>query len=78
VNNGDMMAFPVQAADAIGSMYAQSGLTKRELFAAMAMQGRCALSIPGSHQQAGLLATEAVEIADALLAALSSSAGEKP
>jgi hypothetical protein len=46
------------------------GLTKRELFAAMAMQGLCANSIPGSQHQPHNVAREARQIADALLAEL--------
>lgn len=46
------------------------GLSKREHFAAMAMQGLCANSIPGRHHQHDFLATEAVGIADALIEAL--------
>lgn len=43
------------------------GLTKRELFAAMAMQGQCANAIPGSHHSFENTAREAVAYADALL-----------
>lgn len=43
------------------------GLTKRELFAAMAMQGLCANSIHGSHHSFENTAREAVQYADALL-----------
>ncbi len=43
------------------------GLTKRELFAAMAMQGQCANSIPGSHHSFENTARDAVQYADALL-----------
>lgn len=50
-----------------------SGLTKREYLAAMAMQGLCANSIPGGHHQPDIYARDAVQIADALLAEL-----EKP
>lgn len=46
------------------------GLTKRELIAAMAMQGMCANSIPGSHHHFNNTARESVEYADALLAEL--------
>lgn len=42
-------------------------LTKRELFAAMIMQGLCANSIPGGHHEATRQASEAVHKADALL-----------
>jgi len=48
------------------------GLTKRELFAAMSMQGQIAYSGPGSYSQETMV-KEAVSNADALLAEL-----EKP
>lgn len=48
----------------------QVGLTKREYFAAMAMQGLCANSVPGPHHGFERLATESVQYADALLKAL--------
>ena len=47
-----------------------NGLTKREQFAAMAMQGLCANSIVGKHHLPENLAVEAVTCADALLKAL--------
>lgn len=52
------------------------GLTKREYFAAMAMQGLCVPAIPGHHNtnlapEAKAKATSAVALADALLAELS-------
>jgi hypothetical protein len=43
-----------------------TGLTKKELFTAMAMQGLCACSISGNHKSPKALAKEAVEYADAL------------
>ena len=48
-----------------------NGLTKREYFAAMAMQGLCANSIPGNQHIPNNLASEAVVYADALIAELS-------
>lgn len=45
------------------------GLTKRELFAAMAMQGALA-GAPGPHLHPYSLANDSVAYADALLAAL--------
>lgn len=36
---GSMTAFPIQASDLAGSLEPEHGLTKRELIAAMAMQG---------------------------------------
>lgn len=50
--------------------YSSPGLTKREYFAAMAMQGLCANSIPGGHHHPEARAKEAVQNADALLAEL--------
>jgi hypothetical protein len=44
--------------------------TQREYFAAMALQGLCANSIPGSHHHAETRAKEALQAADALIAAL--------
>lgn len=45
----------------------QVGLTKRELFAAMAMQG---LLSQGGYDKWDYVATDAVNVADALIAAL--------
>jgi len=47
-----------------------SHLIKREYFAAMAMQGICANSIPGSHHMPQATAMDAVGYADALIAEL--------
>jgi len=47
--------------------YGDVGLTKRELFAAMAMQGICGDGIPGSHHRPDETARDAVAYADALL-----------
>jgi len=46
------------------------GLTKREHFAVLAMQGLCSTSIAGAHKRPDNLVKEAVQMADALLAAL--------
>ncbi len=43
------------------------GFTKRELLAAMAMQGICGDGIPGSHHRPEETARDAVAYADALL-----------
>lgn len=59
------MAFP--AMSAIGHSDFAPGLTKREFFAAMAMQGFCTEGVGGKYQR---IAEDAVEIADALLAVL--------
>lgn len=48
----------------------EGGLTKRELFAAMAMQGICGDAIAGPHHVPPNTAKLAVEYADALLAEL--------
>lgn len=50
-----------------------SGVTKREYFAAMAMQGLCANSIPGNQHLPDNLSREAVCYADALIAELNKS-----
>jgi hypothetical protein len=70
----DNMAFPIQASDLCGSLYPEKGLNKRELFAAMAMQGLLAKSeeMTPSH-----LAQWAVTNADALLAALKETPSER-
>lgn len=62
--NGDQMAYPVQVTTKIGAIAASPGLTKRELFAAMAMQGLC------SRFGTDKCVTDALRYADALLAAL--------
>lgn len=56
---------------------AYTGLTKRELFAAMAMQGSLG-GVPGSHLVPPNLAKLSVEYADALLAALSDESAQMP
>jgi hypothetical protein len=59
---------------AFPALYGQTngadGLTKREYFAALAMQGLCANSIPGSHRYFQMMAIDAVAHADALIAEL--------
>ncbi len=61
-----------QAFPRAGSNYHQpcSGLSKRELFAAMAMHASLSNGIAGSHLIPENLARESVEQADALLKAL--------
>lgn len=61
--------FPVP----VGPMYCP-GLTMRELFAAMVMQGLSGNSIPGSHHEVEEMAREAVVRADALIRKLGESA----
>lgn len=53
-----------------GNTWATGGLTKRELVAAMAMQGLLANAISGRHRIPELLSTDAIQYADALLAEL--------
>ena len=68
MNNADKEAFPRAGfSGPMGYSKPVSGLTKREYFAAMAMQGLCANSIAGSHNKPNNLAIDAVMYADALL-----------
>lgn len=46
------------------------GLTKREYFAGLAMQGIVANSIPGSHHTPNNMARDAIAFTDALIAEL--------
>lgn len=66
----EQMAFPVQGSELAGSLYAEKGLTKRELFAAMALQGLLAnpARVGGSFSE---VSEVAVRQADVLLEALS-------
>jgi hypothetical protein len=73
--NADQMAFPVQGADYAGSLYPEKGLTKRELFAAMAMQGLAPAYAQGGDFAEKHVAKGAVLVADALLAALEKNHG---
>lgn len=70
--NANECAFPLQTEfRSDGALYAFApGLTKREHFAAMAMQGICGDGIPGSHHHPVQTARDAVAQADALLAEL--------
>lgn len=75
--NAEHMAFPVQGSEYAGALYPEKGLTKRELFAAMAMQGMCTSTpadTPTDTWDMESLATSAIEAADALLAALAKDA----
>ena len=70
MNNADRAAYPTpDTYDPTNGQvfYGNDGLTKREYFAAMAMQGLCANSITGSHNKPSNLAIDAVMYADALL-----------
>lgn len=70
MKNGDQPAIPNALAVRTNDGYmSTSGLTKRELFAAMAMQGLMANGEMLSHERAAY----AVEHADDLLAALEKS-----
>lgn len=76
-------AFPhtLVSRDVFGNLHTKAGLglTKRELFAAMAMQGFCAAieydEDSGPMKGADDLAADAVMCADALLAELEKSCG---
>ncbi len=82
IENGDMPAMPVECQfgpdDKVRGQQTGSysgweiGLTKRELFAAMAMQGLMGLPVQMSHAVASHVAVEA---ADALLAELAKKGG---
>ena len=64
MTNGNDAAYPL-----MGKLGASAGLTKRELLAAMALQG--ILAYPNNSQSIGLCACVAVKAADALIAKLS-------
>lgn len=66
---GDELVFPFVETAAMQGESINFGLTKRELFAAMAMQGALG-GEPGTHLIHGNLAADSVACADALLAAL--------
>jgi hypothetical protein len=63
--NGNDSAYPLE----IATGQYNSGLTKRELFAAMALQGL--LADPYSTQEFADMASMSVQVADALIAELS-------
>ena len=69
ITNADLPAMPTpDTYHPSGQIeFGNSGLTKREYLAAMAMQGLCANAIPGSHHRPEVLTTDAVRYADALL-----------
>jgi len=68
MSNGDTPASPVKPEVINGRTQVYLGLTKREHFAAMAMQGL--LATPQFLQDTPSLSAASVEIADALLKAL--------
>lgn len=75
MSNQNDMVFPVVLAHTrTPNDTAQLGLTKRELFAALAMQGMLASESEASNYgHIGFLAESAVKRADALLAELAKS-----
>ena len=72
MKNGNDWANPSITEDSCGNPTKQNhGLTKRELFAAMAMQGELARSYCGEQEPpADLIPGWAVKMADGLIAAL--------
>ena len=64
------MINPNDCAFVIAGEYREGGLTKRELFAAMAMQGYLAGGYEQGFENPGYLATWSIEQADLLIAAL--------
>ena len=66
--NGDSPAYPFVCENHSQTQTADCGLTKREVIAAMAMQGLVAH--PSNEPRISQYATEAVKFADALLAEL--------
>lgn len=75
MTNHNEYAYPTQGNAASGEL--EGGLTKREYFAAVAMQGICAGSggagkytVNGGWYRPDTIANAAVEIADALIEAL--------
>jgi len=69
MENKDLPAYPTSPNknDPAWAAACDGGLTKRELVAAMAMQGLCGCSIPGPHNRPKNRAREAIESADELL-----------
>ena len=68
MENGKQMTFPITIEDNGNASVTHLGLTKREYFAAMAMQGL--MSCPNVTGTAYIIAEESVKQADALLKAL--------
>lgn len=65
------MAFPVMDVSAVPNGQVQLGLTKREYFAGLVMQGICSESSCRRALSASALARFSVEYADALISELS-------
>lgn len=77
IENKDLPAFSCVGYDALGGGYQQDGLTKREYFAAKALQGLMTTLIPTTDNQlcpnyenVKYMADLAVSASDALLEAL--------
>lgn len=64
---GRNAVFPITSALTDGGTFSSHGISKRELFAAMAMQGYCTEGCGGIVER---IASEAVKQADALITAL--------
>lgn len=76
MKNADLPAMPIsnELGDLNSLCVSESiGLTKREYFAAMAMQGLLAEGIAGSHKHLNQLVSNAVKCADELLKKLEDS-----
>ena len=72
MRNEDAPAMPIQEFE--GGEVPETGLTKREHFAGLAMQGNMASrNVQWSEVDTGYMASMAVEMADALLAELEKS-----
>ena len=69
-DNAYKCAYPIGTDITQGQFPPEGGLTKREMFAAMAMQGHIACQQPGYEGEASFIARLSVEHADALLKAL--------
>jgi len=65
MENKDRPAYPLNEESSDRIEYIYSGLTKRELFAAMAMQAIC--THEGTRAESIYVASRAVKLADALL-----------
>ena len=75
MKNGDQPAFPLL--DPNGNFWT-AGLSKREYFAVMAMQGWIACQEPGFTGDEDNIAEKAVKHADALLKALEKETNQQP
>ena len=79
MNNSDRPAMPIAIDNGDGSINYMHGISKREHFAAMAMQGMLSCTDDGDCEMhsagvfSGHLSRNAVEFADALLKALEES-----